>query len=54
MKKKNPAIIGYKFIGKAHSTAWKNATNFIDISIKPIMKVTWGRNKIAVQGFAEN
>ncbi len=54
MKKMNVAIIGYKFIGKAHAITWKNATNFFDIPIKPVMKVTYGRNKIAVQGFPEN
>lgn len=48
MKKMNAAIIGFKFIGKAHSNAWKNATNFFDVPFKPVMKVACGRNEVVV------
>ena len=54
MKEMNVAIIGYKFMGKAHSNAWKNVTNFFDVPIKPVMKVACGRNQEAVQAFADN
>ncbi|NQS92115.1 MAG: Gfo/Idh/MocA family oxidoreductase [Chloroflexi bacterium] len=54
MKEMNVAIIGYKFMGKAHSNAWKNVTNFFDVPIKPVMKVACGRDKDAVQAFADN
>ncbi len=54
MKELNVAIIGYKFMGKAHSNAWKNVTNFFDVPFKPVMKVACGRNEAAVQEFADN
>lgn len=54
MKEINVGIIGYKFMGKAHSNAWQNVTNFFDVPIKPVMKVACGRTKDAVQAFADN
>ena len=54
MKEMNVAIIGYKFMGKAHSNAWKNVTNFFDVPIKPVLKVACGRDEKAVQAFADN
>lgn len=54
MREMNVAIIGYKFMGKAHSNAWKNVTNFFDVPFKPVLKVACGRDKDAVKAFAEN
>ena len=54
MKEMNVAIIGYKFMGKAHSNAWKNAINFFDLPFKPVLKVACGRNEEAVREFADN
>ncbi|MBN2044594.1 MAG: Gfo/Idh/MocA family oxidoreductase [Anaerolineales bacterium] len=54
MKEMNVAIIGYKFMGKAHSNAWKNVINFFDLPYKPVLKVACGRNQEAVQAFADN
>ena len=54
MKEMNVAIIGYKFMGKAHSNAWKNVTHFFDVPIKPVLKIACGRNQEAVQAFADN
>jgi len=53
MKELNVAIIGYKFMGKAHSNAWKNVNNFFDLPFKPILKVACGRNKEGLQEFAD-
>jgi len=53
MKELNVAIIGYKFMGKAHSNAWKNVNNFFDLPYKPVLKVACGRNESAVREFAE-
>ncbi len=53
MKKLNVAIIGYKFMGKAHSNAWKNVNNFFDVPIQPVLKVACGRNEEGVQEFAD-
>ena len=39
MKKKlNVALIGYKFMGKAHSHAWKTAPDFFDMDACPVLK----------------
>lgn len=54
MKEMNVAIIGYKFMGKAHSTAWKSMPDFFDTPIKPVLKVACGRNEEAVKEFADN
>ena len=53
MKEMNVAIIGYKFMGKAHSNAWQNVTNFFDVPIRPVLKIACGRNETAVQEFAD-
>ena len=53
MKQLNVAIIGYKFMGKAHSNAWKNVNNFFNLDVQPVLKVACGRNETAVQAFAD-
>lgn len=49
----NVAIIGYKFMGKAHSNAWANAPRFFDMDCTPVMKVACGRNKAPLKEFAD-
>ena len=53
MKTLNVAIIGTKFMGKAHSNAWLNAPRFFDMGIKPVLKVACGRNEADLKAFAE-
>ncbi|NQZ56939.1 MAG: Gfo/Idh/MocA family oxidoreductase [Lentisphaeraceae bacterium] len=50
----NVAIIGYKFMGKAHSNAWLQAARFFDLPAKPVLKIACGRNRDQVQEFADN
>ncbi|MCK9266522.1 Gfo/Idh/MocA family oxidoreductase [bacterium] len=45
MKKINVGLIGYKFMGKAHSHAYKDAGIFFDLPILPVMKVICGRTE---------
>ena len=54
MENMNVAIIGDKFMGKAHSNAWIQARHFFDVPIKPILKVACGRNESQLKDFAEN
>lgn len=54
MKTMNVGIIGYKFMGKAHSNAWSRAHQFFDMGIKPVMKVACGRHPDALREFADN
>jgi predicted dehydrogenase len=53
MRTLNVAIIGTKFMGKAHSNAWLNAPHFFDMEIKPVLKVACGRNKADCVEFAD-
>jgi predicted dehydrogenase len=42
----NVALIGYKFMGKAHSQAWQTVGRFFDLDLDPVMKVVCGRNAV--------
>ncbi|HOK79271.1 MAG TPA: Gfo/Idh/MocA family oxidoreductase [bacterium] len=45
-KQINIGLIGYKFMGKAHSHAYKDVSLFFDIPIVPVMKVICGRHDV--------
>ncbi|MBV8143057.1 MAG: Gfo/Idh/MocA family oxidoreductase [Verrucomicrobia bacterium] len=47
------AIIGYRFMGKAHSNAWLQARRFFDVESQPVLKVACGREKEPLRAFAE-
>jgi predicted dehydrogenase len=50
----NVALIGYKFMGRAHSNAFRQAPVFFpELPIKPVMKVLVGRNREAVKAVAD-
>jgi predicted dehydrogenase len=49
----NVALIGYKFMGKAHSQAWRTVGRFFDLDATPAMKVVCGRDAAAVGDFAK-
>ncbi len=52
MKEINVALIGCKFMGKAHSNAWKNAPHFFDMNLQPVMKVACDTNEQVLGEFA--
>jgi predicted dehydrogenase len=52
MKKKpqlNVAMIGYQFMGRAHSNAWRQVGRFFDLPFEPVLKVVCGRHEAEVQ-----
>lgn len=49
----NIALIGYKFMGRAHSNAYRQAAAFFDLPAKPVLKVLCGRDKDAAQAVAD-
>ncbi len=49
MKKLNVALIGYRFMGKAHSNAWRQVGHFFDLPCEPVMKVICGRDEAGVR-----
>jgi predicted dehydrogenase len=53
MKTMNVAIIGTKFMGKAHSNAWANAPRFFDMGIRPVLKVAVGTDMEGTKKLAE-
>lgn len=51
-KKLNIAMIGYGFMGRAHSNAFHQAGHFFDLPFELTLKVICGRNKEKLQGMA--
>lgn len=49
----NVALIGYAFMGKAHSNAYRQVTAFFSSRLEPRMKVLCGRNPKNVQEAAQ-
>jgi predicted dehydrogenase len=52
-KKLNIAMIGYQFMGRTHSNAWRQVARFNDLPVEPVMKVVVGRNEAAVKKAAD-
>ena len=51
-KKLNVCMIGYRFMGRAHSNAYLKVDKFYDTPIRPVMKTVVGRNAADVTAFA--
>lgn len=51
--KLNIAMIGYKFMGKAHSNAYRQVTRMMDPAAEPVMKLLVGRTPGALAEAAE-
>ena len=49
----NVALIGTKFMGKAHSNAYLQAPRFFDMKTKPVMKVIYGTDPEGTQAAAD-
>ncbi|MDX2020156.1 MAG: Gfo/Idh/MocA family oxidoreductase [Deltaproteobacteria bacterium] len=52
-KKLNVAMIGYAFMGRAHSNAWRQVSHFMDPAFEPVLKVVCGRTESSVKAAAE-
>ena len=52
-RKVNVALIGYQFMGKAHSNAYRQVGRFFDLDVEPVMKVLVGRTEHKVKAAAE-
>jgi myo-inositol 2-dehydrogenase/D-chiro-inositol 1-dehydrogenase len=53
MKKINIGLIGYGFMGRAHSNAFRKAPNFFDLPYEPVLKTICARNADRSRGFAQ-
>jgi predicted dehydrogenase len=46
-------LIGYGFMGRAHSNAYRKVNNFFDLEYKPVLKAICGRNEANAVAFAK-
>src|SRR3954466_2265059 len=46
-------MIGYGFMGRAHSNAYRRVSNFFDLQYRPVLKVACGRDEKNVRAFAD-
>ena len=54
MKKKlNIGVVGYGFMGRTHSNAFKKVGNFFDLPYEPVLKTICARNADRARSFAE-
>ena len=49
MRRLNVAMIGHRFMGKAHSNAWRQAARFFETPFEPVLKVVCGRDPSEVE-----
>ncbi len=49
----NVGLIGYGFMGRAHSNAYCRVNNFFDLAYRPVLKAVCARNKERAQAFAD-
>src|SRR4029077_11887232 len=49
----NIGLIGYGFMGRAHSNAFRKAPNFFDLEYQPVLKTVCGRDAAKVKAFAD-
>ena len=54
MQKLNIALIGYGFMGRAHSNAWRQVRTFFDVPYEPVLKVICGRDEAKVSKVAHS
>src|SRR6478609_9245639 len=45
-------MIGYGFMGRAHSNAYRRVGNFFDLEYQPVLKAACARDRDKVQAFA--
>src|SRR5262249_44264117 len=53
MKPLNVGMIGYGFMGRAHSNAYRKVNNFFDLPYRPVLKAACARNTDEIKKFAD-
>ena len=53
MKDLRLALIGYGFMGRAHSNAYRRVNNFFNLEYRPVLKAVCGRDAAKAQAFAQ-
>ncbi len=49
----NIGMIGYGFMGRAHSNAYANAAHYFDLPVRPVLKAVCARDEAKARAFAE-
>ena len=49
----NIGMIGYGFMGRAHSNAYRKVNNFFPLAYRPVLKAACGRDREKTQAFAD-
>src|SRR2546425_1348784 len=52
MKKLHVGLIGYGFMGRTHSNAFRKVNNFFDLAYRPVLKAICARDAAKAKGFA--
>jgi predicted dehydrogenase len=53
MKNLNIGLVGYGFMGRAHSNAFLKVSNFFDLDYRPVLRAVCARDQAKVKAFAE-
>src|SRR5918993_2297690 len=49
----NIGVIGYGFMGRAHSNGYRKVNNFFDLQHRPVLKAACARDAAKVKAFAD-
>src|SRR5436305_7292110 len=49
----NVGLIGYGFMGRAHSNAYANVNHFFDLPYRPVLKAACARDAAKIKAFAD-
>ena len=49
----NIGMIGYGFMGRAHSNGYRKVSNFFDLEYRPVLKAACARNEDNIKAFAQ-
>src|ERR671936_11717 len=49
----NVGLIGYGFMGRAHSNAYRRVNNFFNLEFRPVLKAACGRDAAKTKAFAD-
>src|SRR5438552_9143981 len=52
-RKLNIGLVGYGFMGRAHSNAYRQVNRFFDLEIEPVMMAACARDEPKLRAFAE-
>jgi predicted dehydrogenase len=49
----NLGMVGYGFMGRAHSNAYRKVNNFFDLDTRPVLKAACARDEAKIKAFAD-